>query len=92
MNVPEPNDIVVSLAGHDAGRLYMVAAVRENRLLLCDGRLRKLDAPKEKSPRHVRIVSRGGIPAGASDKMIRETIALTAAQAAAKEVRLLGKR
>ena len=91
MGIPEPFDIVVSLAGHDAGRLYVVTGVSGERLLLCDGKTRKLENPKCKSPKHVRVARRGG-SAELSDRMIRETIALTAAEAAAKEVRLLGKR
>ena len=91
MDRPAPCDIVVSLAGQDAGRLYMVTGTAGDRLLLCDGKTRRIDNPKCKSPKHVRIAARGAEPP-ASDRMIRETIALTAAEAAAKEVRLLGKR
>ena len=91
MERPVPYDIVVSLAGHDAGRLYMVTGATEERLFLCDGKTRRMANPKCKSPRHVRIAAAGS-EAPASDRKIRETIALTAAEAAAKEVRLLGKR
>ena len=90
MEGPKPNDIVVSLAGHDAGRLYMVTGTAENRLLLCDGRLRRLANPKSKSPRHVRVAARNETGPD-SDRMIRQTIARTAAEAAAKEVQVLGK-
>ena len=90
MDGPRPYDIVVSLHGHDAGRLYMVAGAEENRLLLCDGRLRRLDNPKRKSPRHVRVAARSE-SAPESDRMIRQTIALTAGKAGTKEVLVLGK-
>ena len=90
MDRPAPYDIVVSLAGHDAGRSYMVTGAAEGRLLLCDGRLRRMENPKIKSPKHVRIAARGE-NAPASDRMIRETIALTAETAGAKEVQVLGK-
>ena len=89
MEHPVPYDIVVSRAGHDAGRLYMVIGSADGRLQLCDGALRKMANPKIKSPRHVRIAERrSGAPAG--DRMIRETIALAAGRAAAKEVQDLG--
>ena len=91
MERPAPYDIVVSRAGHDAGRLYMVTGTAGERLLLCDGKTRRLKKPKCKSPKHVRIAAAGTEPP-ASDRKLRETIALTAAEAAAKEVRLLGKR
>ena len=89
MNDPKPFDTVVSLAGHDSGRLYMVVGVRDGRLLLCDGRNRRTDNPKLKSPRHVRVTGRGeDAPAG--DSGIRKTLALAAQVAAAKEERRLG--
>ena len=91
MRTPAPYDVVQSLAGHDGGRLYMVTGTQGQRLLLCDGRLRKLENPKAKSPKHVRVVARGGM-APAADSEIRQTLALTAATAAAKEGKLLGER
>ena len=91
MKRPEPYDIVLSLAGHDAGKLYMVVARREERLLLADGRNRKLEDPKCKSPKHVRLVAEGVVPP-ATDKDIRQTLVQTAANAAAKEGKLLGER
>lgn len=91
MRTPAPYDVVVSLAGHDAGTLYVVTGTQGERLLLCDGRLRKLENPKGKSPKHVRIVARGG-SAPAADNEIRQTLAQAAASAAAKEGKLLGER
>lgn len=91
MRTPAPYDVVVSLAGHDAGRLYMVTGRQGERLLLCDGRLRKLGDPKKKGPRHVRLVAEGG-SAPEADKDIRQTLAQAAASAAAKEGKLLGER
>ena len=91
MRRPGPYDIVLSLAGHDAGTLYVVVDASEERLLLCDGRLRKLGHPKSKSPKHVRLVAGGNAPPTA-DKDIRQTLAQAAESAAAKEGRLLGER
>ncbi len=92
MRAPEPYDVVLSLAGHDAGTLYMVTGTQGQRLLLCDGRLRKLENPKTKSQKHVRIVAEGPGGPPAADKDIRQTLAQAARQAAAKEGRLLGER
>ena len=88
---PAPYDVVVSRAGHDAGRLYMVVGAQEERLLLCDGRLRRLEHPKSKSPRHVRVVKRCS-EEPRSDRAIRLTLAQAAQDAAAKEELLLGER
>ncbi len=91
MRTPAAYDIVLSLAGHDKGRLYVVTGRQGERLLLCDGRLRKLNDPKAKSPKHVRFVAEGGAPP-ATDRDIRQTLAHTAETAAAKEGDLLGER
>ena len=91
MKRPEPYDVVKSLAGHDEGKLFMVTGAAGERLLLCDGKNRKLANPKTKSPKHVRLVAEGGAPP-ATDKDIRQTLAQAAAKAAAKEGNLLGER
>jgi hypothetical protein len=89
MNNPAPYDIVVSLTGHDGGAFYMVAGQEGGRLLLCNGRNRKLDNPKRKSPKHVRTVCCGR-KAPATDKEIRQTLALAASEAVTKEDTHLG--
>ncbi len=92
MPEPMPNDIVLSLAGHDRGKLFLVVgAESDGRLLLCDGKNRRLADPKPKSPKHVRLVLRGANAPG-TDKAIRTTLALAAQNAAAKEERHLGER
>ena len=40
-------------AGHDRGTLYLVLREEDGRLLLADGKLRKLSCPKRKNRRHV---------------------------------------
>ena len=48
--------IVRSLAGHDKGELMVVVGVDgDGRLLLADGRRRKLAAPKKKKEKHVQF-------------------------------------
>ena len=89
---PAPYDVVVSGAGHDRGKYLMVVGVREDgRLLLCDGKNRRLENPKCKSPKHVRVAARSSGEPG-SDRAIRTTLALTAKNAAAKEEKRLGER
>lgn len=92
MKRPKPYDVVVSLAGHDEGKLFLVTGAAGERLLLCDGKNRKMDAPKSKSPRHVRLVAESAT-APVTDRDIRQTLAQAARQAAAaKEGKLLGER
>ena len=50
-------DIVVSLAGHDEGKLIVVTVeVNENFVLIADGKSRTLENPKLKRKRHLRVV------------------------------------
>lgn len=92
MKRPGLNDIVMSLAGHDAGKLFVVTGTEGERLLLCDGKNRRLADPKCKSPKHVRLV-REGETAPLTDKEIRTTLAQAAEKpAAAKEENRLGER
>lgn len=46
--------VVQSLAGRDRDRLMVVLACREGRVLVADGKVRKLACPKAKNPRHLR--------------------------------------
>ena len=84
MKRPGPYDIVLSKAGHDEGKLFMVVGAEGERLLLCDGKNRRLDNPKCKSPKHVRLVeSLENRPL--TDKEIRTTIAQAADKLAAEK-------
>ncbi len=48
---------VISKAGHDEGRVYVVVACEQDYLYLADGRLKKADAPKKKKKKHVQITN-----------------------------------
>ena len=75
-----PGQIVLSLAGHDSGKLYVVLRREGACFLLADGRNRKLQNPKKKNGKHLERRSDsplaeaidGGV---VTDKMIRNTLA-----------------
>ncbi len=46
-------DIVFSKMGRDSGRYYIVMAVEENYVYICDGDLHKVDKPKKKKIKHI---------------------------------------
>lgn len=51
------NTVVVSLKGHDTGRRYVVTnVVSPEFVLLADGKYRKLDNPKLKRMKHVKVI------------------------------------
>ncbi|HPF53654.1 MAG TPA: KOW domain-containing RNA-binding protein [Eubacteriales bacterium] len=52
-SIPKVGDAVRSKAGRDAGRVFIVTAVEGQYVWLCDGDLRKLEAPKKKKLRHI---------------------------------------
>ena len=61
--------IVKSLKGHDEGRVYaVVATAGEDFVLLCDGKYRKLDNPKQKRVRHVEVLCETEFPSDLTDK------------------------
>ena len=46
--------VVVSLAGHDKGKLYIVLQCDDSFALICDGKTKKLLKPKRKNIRHLK--------------------------------------
>lgn len=45
--------IVKSIAGHDAGRFYVVLKINEKRAQIVDGKARKIENPKNKNFIHL---------------------------------------
>ncbi len=55
----EAGDIVLSRAGHDSGRAFVVTSVvSEGFVLIADGKSRKIEAPKLKRIKHLRVVGK----------------------------------
>ena len=83
MQASNQTEIVLSLAGHDKGRLYFVLKDEGDRVLVADGRGRKLATPKRKSRKHLQSVGTSAHPAAArlhrgeavSDKQLRAALA-----------------
>lgn len=54
-----PGSIAVSLAGRDRDRVYIIVGVLdENYVLVSDGRKRKIEKPKQKKLKHLRILGK----------------------------------
>lgn len=50
-------DIVQSKSGHDAKKNFVViATLSESYILIADGKSRKLDSPKQKNVKHVKLI------------------------------------
>ena len=52
------SDIVRSIAGRDAGKLFFVIDTQDEFLMLADGKSRRLEAPKRKKRKHTEFVER----------------------------------
>ncbi len=58
----EIGDIVISLAGHDAGKPFIVIAkASENFVLIADGISRGMENPKLKRQKHLRVADQSGV-------------------------------
>ena len=53
--IVEVSDIVISQNGRDIGKYFFVVAVEDGFCKLVDGKGRKLEKPKRKNIKHVRI-------------------------------------
>ncbi len=79
--------LALSTAGHDRGRLYLVLGEDGDRLLLADGKLRKLSSPKRKNRRHVMFLPglaeavSGKLPRPLTDAALRRFLAEARARA-----------
>ncbi|MCH5161713.1 MAG: hypothetical protein J1G04_06755 [Clostridiales bacterium] len=71
MSTIEIGDIVISRAGHDKDKAFVVVSVvSDSFVLIADGESRKVESPKLKRQRHLRVACKSGItnPTNASVK------------------------
>ena len=69
-------DIVQSKSGHDAKKYFVViATLNENYILIADGKSRKLECPKQKNVKHVKLIEEAsGAEAYVDDKSIADRL------------------
>lgn len=66
--------VVRSAAGHDKDRFYAVVKAEAGWVWIADGRLRKLEKPKKKNPKHL-CKTKTILPVnGMTDKRLRELL------------------
>lgn len=53
----EKGRIVKSKAGKDKEQFYIVTDIKDDRVYVSDGKLRKLSNPKSKNPKHLAVTS-----------------------------------
>lgn len=64
----------MSLAGHDAGKVYLIFKVHDNYVELVDGKIRTLDHPKKKKKKHIQIIKEQYDIAAADDVAIKRIL------------------
>ena len=74
----EKGTLVLSLAGRDKGRLLAANGSDDrNRVLVCDGKERKIERPKSKNIRHIKVLdAKLEQDAFRSNKALRRALAL----------------
>ena len=74
--------LALSLRGRDSGRLFIIVGTENDEyVLLCDGMLRKLEKPKRKKLKHLRIID--GIEPIPTDALTNKSAARLVKDAAA---------
>lgn len=61
-------------AGHDFGKVYVIANVDQTYVYLTDGKIRPLDKPKKKKKKHVQIICKEYDIMNADDVQIRRIL------------------
>lgn len=55
--LPERGTIVLSLKGRDSGRFLIVLEVKNDKVLVLDGKERPIERPKLKNIKHIQLTS-----------------------------------
>ena len=58
---PDVADLVISLNGRDAGKLFIVIGVEDEYSLIADGKGRRLEKPKRKKNKHLEFECKSDI-------------------------------
>ena len=48
--------LAVARAGHDRDQVYVVIGQEQDRILVADGKIRTLERPKAKNPKHLQLI------------------------------------
>ena len=68
--------VVKSVAGHDKGSFYTVVDVSDGVVYIADGKRRKLEKPKRKNPKHVKVTKTILELDGMTNKRLRSSLSV----------------
>lgn len=72
MNEYKVGGYVISTAGHDSGKCYVIFLIDREYVYLVDGRIRKLSHPKKKKVKHVLLLEQSDTTL--ADKFLNKTV------------------
>ncbi len=73
MNIVK-GSVVKSLAGRDQDRIYVAVSVEDRFILIADGKLHKLEAPKRKNVKHISPTGSVICDQGLTNKKLRKLL------------------
>ena len=62
LNVVKQGDFVLSKAGRDVGKYFLIVSVQDEFALIVDGKVRKVNSPKKKKLKHLQKIFVEGQP------------------------------
>lgn len=71
---PEKGLIVCATAGRDRGKFFVMLETDKGYALIADGKTRKLDSPKRKNMKHLRMTGKRAALMNLTDKKLREML------------------
>lgn len=77
--------VVISSAGHDSGRWFVVTGACGSVVYIADGKERKLESPKKKNIRHIQATYESIELMGLTDKKLRSALRALSTQSIAEE-------
>lgn len=77
--------VVISSAGHDSGRWFVVTGACGSVAYIADGKERKLTSPKKKNIRHISVTREFIDISGLTDKKLRSALRALSTQSIAEE-------
>ena len=67
--------IVRANAGRDKQKFFVVVGLTQNKVLIADGKSRKLENPKQKNPKHLSMTTRSVNTENLTDKQLKSILA-----------------
>ena len=82
----QKGSVVTAVAGRDCGGFFAVVGIEKNYCFICDGKTRKLDSPKRKNIKHIRVTNSMIELNDITDKKLRRLLSTFGSETEQEEV------